>query len=370
MTFSLFDHQCVARALRLAKKGWYTTDPNPRVGCVIANNGEIVGEGYHHRAGEVHAEVNALRSAGDKARGGVAYVTLEPCNHTGRTGPCSQALIAAGVSEVVYAMADPHKTASGGIATLAAAGIRVRGPLLETQARALNQGFIKRCETGLPYVTVKLAMSLDGRTAMASGESQWITGPAARADVQRLRAASSAVVTGIGSVLKDNPAMTVREHQLDLDNAAEVAKRQPLRVIVDSQLRTPPSAQIVQLDGNLLIGTACAVTAFNQDFPAGVELLSLPDKGGRVDLAGLLKALAARECNEVLVEAGPILSGAFLQLGLVDKLVIYMAGKLLGSSAQPLMNLPIDRMAEAKKLVIEDIRALGSDWRITAIPEK
>ena len=369
MTFTAFDHHCMARAMQLAKKGWYTTHPNPRVGCVIARHGVIVGEGYHRRAGEGHAEVNALADAGEQAKGATAYVTLEPCNHDGRTGPCSRALIAAGVTEVVYGMADPHKTASGGIGTLLAEGIAVRGPLLETEARALNPGFIQRCETGTPRVTLKLAMSLDGRTAMANGESQWITGPAARADVQRLRAASGAIVTGIGTVLDDDPSMNVRDASLGFVDGDHTVVRQPLRVIVDSALRTPATARMLALEGDTLIATALPEAQFRSDFPPGVQQLSLPGSD-RVDLVALLAVLAERECSEVLVEAGPTLSAAFVRAGLVDRVVIYMAGKLMGSTARPLLELPLEHMADARKLKIQDIRAVGDDWRITAITEK
>ncbi len=369
MTFSAFDTACMSRALQLARQGWYTTQPNPRVGCVIARDGRVVGEGFHRRAGEPHAEINALAAAGEGARGGVVYVTLEPCNHRGRTGPCSQALIAAGVAEVVYAMADPHRVASGGIGALEQAGIRVRGPLLEAQAAALNPGFVKRCHLGLPRVTVKLAMSLDGRTAMASGESQWITGAAARRDVQLLRAASSAIITGSGTVLADNPALTVRAAELPLANAAAVAARQPLRVIVDSGLRTPVDARLVTEGGEVLIATAVAADNLRSDYPPRVSQLSLAGDGGKVDLRGLLAELARRECNEVLVEAGPQLAGAMLAAGLVDLLVVYMAAKLMGSKGRPLLELPLDTMAQSLPLRIDDIRALGGDWRISAIPE-
>ena len=366
MSFSPFDHQCMGRALQLARKGWYTADPNPRVGCVIARGGEIVGEGYHRRAGEGHAEVNALADAGADVAGATAYVTLEPCNHWGKTGPCAGALVDAGVAEVVYAMADPNGEAAGGIQALLAAGVAVRGPLMEAQARGLNPGFIKRCETGLPRVTVKLAMSLDGRTAMASGESQWITGPDARRDVQLLRAGSSAIVTGIGTVLDDDPAMNVRAAHLPLApaEADEVAGRQPLRVVVDSRLRTPPAAKIIAGAGGVLIVAARAGQV------PGAEVVALPGEAGAVDLAALLAHLGQRGCNEVLVEAGPRLCGAIVGAGLADRLVVYMAGKLLGSDARPLMHLPLATMAEAVALNIEEIRRVGDDWRITAIPEK
>ncbi len=367
--FTVFDRQCMARAIRLARRGWYTARPNPRVGCVIARNGEVVGEGYHHRAGEPHAEVNALAAAGEQARGGTAYVSLEPCNHSGRTGPCSLALVEAGVGEVVYGMADPHRAASGGIESLRQAGVTVRGPLLEEEALALNPGFAKRCRTGLPRVTVKLAMSLDGRTAMASGESQWITGPAARRDVQRLRAASDAVITGIGTVLRDDPALTVREDELGLANGAEIAAHQPLRVVVDSGLRTPPGARLLQLPGAVLIAVPGTPPA--ADFSAAAnppEILSLPGDGGRVDLQALLGELARRECSEVLVEAGAELAGAFAAAGLVDQLVVYMAPRLMGSNARPLLTLPLEAMGQSIPLTIAEIRAVGQDWRITAVP--
>lgn len=372
--FTSFDHACMARAIQLAKRGWYTARPNPRVGCVIAREGAIVGEGYHHRAGEPHAEINALRAAGDRARGSTAYVTLEPCNHQGRTGPCSQALIKAGVAEVVFGMADPHRAASGGLDALRAAGVNVRGPLSESEARALNPGFIKRCESGLPRVTVKLAMSLDGRTAMASGESQWITGSAARRDVQRLRAASDALVSGIGTVLCDDPALTVRADELGLDNAEDIASHQPLRVILDSALRTPPGSRLLQQPGPVLIATAQAVQKV--DFGAAhsvPEVMAFPTGKGSsgtgaiaIDPEAVLRELARRECSEVLVEAGPTVAGSFIAAGLVDRLVIYMAAKLMGSSARPLLDLPIPAMAESLPLAIRDITAVGNDWRIIA----
>ncbi|MGD9660295.1 MAG: bifunctional diaminohydroxyphosphoribosylaminopyrimidine deaminase/5-amino-6-(5-phosphoribosylamino)uracil reductase RibD [Porticoccaceae bacterium] len=367
--FNGFDHACMSRALQLAKNGWYSAHPNPRVGCVIARDGRIVGEGFHRKAGEAHAEVNALNQAGERARGSTVYVTLEPCNHSGRTGPCSAALIAAGVAEVVYAIADPHTTASGGIQALKDAGVGVRGPLLQDQAAKLNEGFIKRCRMGVPFVTLKLAMSLDGRTAMASGESQWITGEQARRDVQKLRAQSGAIVTGIGSVLLDNPAMTVRQDMLPVDNAAEVAARQPLRVVVDSRLRTPGDAKMLHQPGSVLIATTAVAARAQDRYPANVEVMGFPGADGRVELSALLAHLGAAECNDVLVEAGAELGGAFVRAGLVDRLVIYMAAKLMGSRARPLLALPFDTLAEAVDLEIEDVRPLGSDWRITVVPE-
>lgn len=367
--FSAFDRECMARALQLARNGWYSAHPNPRVGCVIARDGAIVAEGFHRRAGEAHAEINALRAAGDLARGGTAFVTLEPCNHQGRTGPCSRALIEAGIAEVVYAMADPHRAASGGIAALVDAGVRVRGPLLEQEARVLNPGFIKRCETGLPRVTVKLAMSLDGRTAMASGESQWITSPHARRDVQRLRAESGAVITGIGTVLRDDPSLNVRANELGLADSAEIASRQPLRVVVDSALRIPDDARLLGLPGDILVATGGFATV--RDFSAFPAVTVLPcGDGSQADLRQLLVALGERHCNDVLVEAGATLSGALVAAGLVDRLIVYMAPKLMGSNARPLLTLPLEAMGESINLNITDLRAIGPDWRITAIPEK
>ncbi|MBQ0719829.1 MAG: bifunctional diaminohydroxyphosphoribosylaminopyrimidine deaminase/5-amino-6-(5-phosphoribosylamino)uracil reductase RibD [Gammaproteobacteria bacterium] len=352
----------MARAIQLAKKGWYTARPNPRVGCVIVRAGAVVGKGWHQRAGGPHAEIAALEQAGDAARGATAYVSLEPCNHHGRTPPCADALITAGIARLVYGLADPHVIASGGIGKLEAAGICVDGPVLEQEARALNAGFVKRCETGLPRVILKLAASMDGRSAMASGESQWITGPAARRDVQRIRAENAAIITGIGTVLEDNPALTVREVQPGLDESM-LAEMQPLRVIVDSRLRTTEGLNILQPPGAVLIATAQS-----EGHVEGVEVCSLPNEDGKVDLQALLAELGRRECNDVLVEAGGKLAGVFLQQGLVDELIIYMAPKLMGSAAMPMAVLPFEAMSEALDLEITDMRAVGKDWRMTAKP--
>jgi len=352
----------MARAIQLAKKGWYTARPNPRVGCVIVLAGEVVGEGWHQRAGGPHAEIVALSEAGEDARGATAYVSLEPCNHHGRTPPCAEALITAGIARVVYGLADPHRVASGGIGKLEAAGITVNGPLLEQEARAINPGFVKRCQTGLPRVTLKLAASIDGRSAMASGESQWITGPAARSDVQRLRAENAAIITGIGTVLEDNPSLNVRETQAGL-SSEELAEMQPLRVIVDSRLRITEGLNILQPPGAALVATAQSEGSVK-----GAEVCSLPDDSGKVDLLALLKELGRREYSDVLVEAGGKLAGVFLQQGLVDELIIYMAPKLLGSDGMPMAVLPFSAMSEALALEITDIRAVGNDWRITATP--
>lgn len=363
------DAQYMARALELARKGLYSTHPNPRVGCVIVRDGEVVGEGWHVRAGEPHAEVHALRQAGDKAHGACAYVTLEPCSHHGRTPPCAEALVQAGVARVVAAMQDPNPQVAGrGLARLAAVGIDVASGVLESEARALNLGFLKRMEHGLPYVRAKLAMSLDGRTAMASGESQWITGPAARAEVQRLRARSSVVLSSAQSVLADGARMTVRGAELGLapELTALAESRPPLRVLIDGRLRLPLEAPFFQA------GPALVVTAGEDDpryAAAGHELLRLPGQDGRVELAAVLPALAARGVNDVLLEAGPRLVGAFAQLGLIDEYRLFVAATFLGSSARPLLDWPLNTMAEAPRLKITGMRAVGDDWCVTAVPQ-
>ncbi|MFP5382785.1 MAG: bifunctional diaminohydroxyphosphoribosylaminopyrimidine deaminase/5-amino-6-(5-phosphoribosylamino)uracil reductase RibD [Gammaproteobacteria bacterium] len=386
------DHAHMSRALQLAARGLYTTDPNPRVGCVIMRDGVIVGEGFHARAGEPHAEVHALRAAGDRAAGATVYVTLEPCSHHGRTPPCVEAVLAARPARVVIAMQDPNpKVAGSGIARLRAAGIAVDVGVLEAGARELNPGFIRRMETGRPFVRVKLAMSVDGRTAMASGESQWITGPAAREDVQRLRARSAAVLTGIGTLRADDPALTVRpadwklggyHHERGHDERAPVsavdgqagAVRQPLRVLLDRELAAPPVARLFAGEGPVLVvgdaallatpeGTARAATL--QARP-GVEVIGLPATSGHLDLAAVLAELGRREVNELLVEAGPVLAGAFVAARLADELVIYQAPVLMGSAARPLVELPLAAMADKLPLVITDVRRIGPDIRMTA----
>ncbi|RAH38605.1 bifunctional diaminohydroxyphosphoribosylaminopyrimidine deaminase/5-amino-6-(5-phosphoribosylamino)uracil reductase RibD [Halomonas sp. SL1] len=364
----------MARALVLARRGLYTTDPNPRVGCVLVSDGRRVGEGWHQRAGEPHAEVHALRDAGEAARGATAYVTLEPCSHHGRTGPCAEALVEAGVAKVVVAMRDPNPLVAGnGIARLRAAGIEVEVGLLEAQARALNPGFVSRMAEGRPFVRLKMAMSLDGRTAMRSGESQWITGPRARCQVQRLRARSSAVITGVESVIFDNSRLTLRADQLELPDAEAIAARQPLRVVVDSRLRLPEAAACLREPGRTLVATVDGHDAERRARleAAGAEVLALPaGKDGRVDLAALLGHLAEREAvNEALLETGATLAGAMLDAGLVDEMQLFVAPTLLGGEARPLFALPgLETMAERKPLEILDIRAVGRDWRITARP--
>jgi len=363
------DTSHMARAIELAQRGLYSTMPNPRVGCVLVRDGVVIGEGWHVRAGEGHAEVNALANAkerGEQVAGSTAYVTLEPCSHTGRTGPCCDALAEAGITRLVFGMQDPNPQVAGsGLARMAAAGIEITGPVLETQARALNPGFIRRMETGLPLVRCKLAMSVDGRTAMASGESQWITGPAARGDVQRLRARSCAIVTGIGSIVLDDSSLTVREAELGLGEDTPLAmEKQPLRVVLDSQQRMALDAKVLREASTTLVVSAREPSA--ELASLGLTQWQLPDATGRIDLKLLLQRLAEQQCNEVLVEAGATLAGAFVAAGLVDELIIYMAPTLMGNQARGLLDLPIETMADKRPLKIIDIRAVGDDWRITA----
>ena len=367
---SSHDSFFMARALELARKGLYSTHPNPRVGCVIVRDGLIVGEGWHVRAGEAHAEVHALRQAGELARGATAYVTLEPCSHQGRTPPCADALVEAGLSRVVAAMQDPNPLVAGkGLQRLQQAGIQVHSGVLESEARQLNAGFVKRMEQGLPLVRVKLAMSLDGRTAMASGESQWITGPAARAEVQRLRARSSLVLSGADTLLMDKARLTVRADELALDAElkALALSRPPQRVLVDGRLRVPLDAPFFQA-GSALVATCSAEGQAQHYQCAGHELLPVAGSDGHVDLRKLLIELAARGANELLVEAGPRLAGAFARAGLVDEYRIFMAAKFLGSSARPLLDWPMERMADAAPLRITELRAIGDDWMLVAQP--
>ena len=345
------DSHYMALALALAERGLYSTSPNPRVGCVIVREGQVIGEGFHRCAGEAHAEVGALAQAGD-ASGTTAYVTLEPCSHTGKTPPCCEALIAAGVARVVVAMQDPNPLVAGqGVAALIAAGIKVDIGVLEAEARALNPGFIKRMESGLPWLRVKLAMSLDGRTAMASGESQWITGADARSDVQRLRARSCAVISGVDTVISDDASLTVRADELGLEPELSqwAVEQQPLRVVLDSGLRLRPDAKILSLQGPVLIVCALDKPAAQRALEeAGAQVLCLPGDNNRVDLTRVLKELAKMACNEVLLEAGATLSGAMAIAGLVDQYTFYMAPTLLGSDARPLLTMPLYQMSEQR----------------------
>lgn len=367
------DREYMAEALQLARNGLYTTSPNPRVGCVLVRDGNIIGRGWHEWAGHAHAEIHALDEAkkyyGD-ARGATAYVTLEPCSHHGKTPPCCEALAGAGIRRVVAAMRDPNPLVAGrGLDYLRGNGIAVESGLLEAEARELNVGFVSRMERGRPWIRVKLAMSLDGRTAMASGESQWLTGTAARSDVQRLRARSCAIVSGVETVLRDNAALSVRANELHLPDADEIAMRQPLRVVLDSALRLQPPARIFAQPGRLAIATLNEEQKrWEQVIDAGGEILHLPAQNGRVDLQALVHYLTGQQCNEVLVEAGPTLAGAFWRAGLVDWLTIYMAPTLLGSGGKPLLELPLETMREQNRLQIHDIRAVGNDWRIDASP--
>ncbi len=357
------DARWMARALRLARRGLYTTDPNPRVGCVLVRDGRVVGEGWHERAGGPHAEVVALRQAGEAAHGATCYVTLEPCSHHGRTPPCADALVAAGVARVVAAMEDPNPRVRGrGLARLRAAGISVASGLMAGPARELNIGFVARMERGRPWLRLKSAASLDGRTAMASGESQWITGPAARRDVQRWRARASAVLTGVDTVLADDPALTVRPDELGVDPG-----RQPLRVVVDSRLRTPPDARLFRCPGPVLVATTAGADAERVRAleAAGAEVLALAADGqGRVSLPELFRALAAREVNEVHTEAGARLSGALLAAGLADEWLLYQAPTVLGDGGRGLFHLPgLQRLADAPAWAVQEVVPVGRDWR-------
>ena len=361
----------MARALQLAARGMYTTHPNPRVGCVIVKDNEVIGEGWHRRAGEAHAEINALAQAGDKARDATVYVTLEPCCHHGRTPPCTDALIQAGVQRVVAAMMDPNpKVAGKGIAQLQSAGIEVATGMCQTQAEALNPGHIKRVQANRPYVRCKLAMTLDGRTATATGESKWITAPEARSDVQRYRARSSAIMTGSGTVLADNPSLNVRFNEVngvhqDIDLQTI---EQPWRVIVDTDLRTPVTSRMFDMPGRILI--ACVdekPDAKKRLENKGAIVKGFPEKNGKVDLKQVMQYLSELKINEVMLEAGSTLGGAMLQAGLVDELIFYVAPCLLGDTARGLFTLPgLDRLNQAVNLDVMDVRAVGNDWRITA----
>ena len=360
--FTAVDSALMARALRLAEQGRYTTHPNPMVGCVLVRDGEIIGEGWHRRAGEAHAEVNALMAAGD-ARGATAYVSLEPCAHRGRTPPCTQALIDAGVEEVVFALADPNPAVDGnGANQLVSAGIRVRSGLMRDSAAALNRGFLSRATRQRPFIRLKIAASLDGATAMHGGESQWITGRDARADVQRLRAESSAVLTGVGTVLADDPSLTVRQPGIDTGG------RQPLRVVADSRLRTPPDARLLTLPGEVLL--YCAEDARKRALlDAGAEVVCLPGEAGRVDLPAVMADLAGRGVNDLLVEAGSLLAGSLLVSRCVDELVIYQAPHMMGSETRRMLKTPAwMQLADRQALEFVDARRVGQDLRIVARP--
>jgi len=357
--FSAADHAFMAQALRLAEQGLYSTMPNPRVGCVIVKDGVIVGGGAHLKRGEPHAEVHALKQAGEKAEGATVYVTLEPCSHHGLTPPCVEALVQAKVAKVIVAMQDPNPLVSGsGLAYLQSHGIETGVGLMQTQAEALNPGFISRMTKSSPFIRSKIAASLDGRTALSNGESQWITSEAARHDVQHWRARSCAIMTGVGTVLQDNPSLTVRDIELE---------RQPLRVVVDSQLRTPLNAKVLQNGRTLIAFAFDAENRAEQLFEMGVELLCIPHNDGKVDLGALLSHLASNEINEVLVEAGEGLNGALMAQKSIDELIVYYAPKLVGSIAKGMFAMPpFTEMQQALNLQVLDVRQVGSDIRLRA----
>lgn len=361
VAFSVHDRRHMARALRLAARGLYTTQPNPRVGCVIAHGEDVVGEGWHRRAGEAHAEVHALQAAGSRAVGATAFVTLEPCAHDGRTPPCVEALIAARVARVVIACRDPHARAGGGAERLAAAGIAVDVGLMCEQAHELNCGFFSRLQRGRPWLRMKLAMSLDGRTALANGDSKWITGEPARADVQRWRARSSAILTGSGTVLMDDPHLTVR-----LPEGTDFTP--PLRVVLDTGLATRRGAHVLDADAPTLM--LHAPNARRAGYFAAVECAAVGEINARLDLDAVLKLLAARDVNEVHVEAGAHLAGALFAQGLVDELLLYVAPLLLGDEARPLLNLPaLAEMAKRWSMRMIEQRPVGNDWRLRLRPQ-
>jgi len=355
MSFS--DQDFMRRALELAARGLNTTTPNPRVGCVIVRDGAIVGEGWHERAGEPHAEVHALRAAGELARGATAYVTLEPCSHYGRTPPCAEALIKAGVARVVAAMTDPNPLVAGrGLGMLEDAGIATASGVLASEALALNAGFVSRMARGRPWLRLKTGCSLDGRTALPDGQSKWITSPESRADVQHLRARSCAMLTGVGTVLADDPQLTVRDFAVE---------RQPLRVIVDSHLRTPPTAQIFKTP-RVLIACVKADPGQKQALESvGAEVLELAGADGRVDLPALLAQLAQRGCNEVTVEAGAELNGALIKAGLVDEWVIYQAPVIIGDAARGVARLDLTDLGQKLRPCAVEKSAIGPDLKWT-----
>lgn len=347
------------RCIALAKQGLYTVRQNPLVGCVIVKDEVVIAEGWHQLCGDSHAEINALKVAGEQAKGATVYVSLEPCCHQGKTGPCSEALIKAGISKLVFGMTDPNPQVAGkGVESIKEAGIEVYGPVLEKECEAINAGFIKRMRHGLPYVRCKLAMSLDGRTAMASGQSQWITGAESREDVQKLRASSDAIMTGLGTVLQDDPSLNVR--------LESEAFSQPLRVIVDSTLQTPASSKILTLPGDVLIATNS--TDKDDGFPDQVHIKNFNEyaQGGKVNLTKLLQYLAKEKgCNNILLECGAGLAGAMLQAGLIDELITYVAPSLLGSEARPLFEMAgLSNMDDKVCLEFLDVSMLGKDCKM------
>ena len=359
MSFSIFEQQMMSQALALAHKGLYTTSPNPKVGCVIVKDGEIIGQGWHEKKGEPHAEVFALRQSADKAQGATVFVTLEPCSHFGATPPCAAALIQAGVKKVIAASLDPNPLVAGkGVKMLQDAGIEVATGLLEEESRALNRGFFSIFERQKPFVTLKIAQSLDGKTALKNGVSQWITGETARHDVHLGRAASCAVLTGVGTVLADNPQLTVRHIQ---------TPRQPIRIVADSHLQTPANAKICTDGGRTILACLPDFVA-TKTYPECVEILPImPDKSGQhIDLSDLMQKLAERQIGQLWVEAGSVLNGALLNADLVDEIIIYQAPMILGDCAKNAFRLPeITALNQAKRFNVQHIQTLGDDIKIT-----
>ena len=367
--FTEFDHRMMRRALELAERGRYSTHPNPRVGCVIVQGERIVGEGWHRKWGEPHAEPIALGAAGPEAKGATVYVTLEPHSYQGRTPPCTDALIRAGVRRVICAAIEANpKVAGNGLEQLRLAGVEVAHGLLEAQAQALNRGFDKRMRTGLPRLIVKIAASLDGRIALKNGESRWITGELARADVHRLRAQSSAVVTGIDTVLSDDPQLTVRDPSLDL------AGRTPMRVVLDSTLRMPVSARMLREAGETLVFTSDEADASRASAleAAGAQVIRVPlADDGHISTHAVLQELGITLCNDVLVEAGPTLSGSLIQQGLADELIVYIAPKLLGPDARAMATLPLlTTLADAGTFILMETEPCGDDVKLTYRPRR
>lgn len=365
-------HKFMKKALAQAQYGLFTTGANPRVGCVLVKDDQIIAKAFHQEVGGPHAEALALQQAGDQAKGCTAYVTLEPCSHVGKNPPCADALIAAGIDAVVVCNDDPNPLVAGaGYNKLKAAGIAVTRGILTDEGAALNQGFLHRMQTGLPWVRTKSAQSIDGRTAMASGESVWITGPQARADVQYWRGRSGAIITGIETVLNDDCRLNFRADQLPKKQQKYVpdsAIKQPLRVVVDSQLRTPLDAKILADTESVLLATATADQNKHQAYTdRGIVVKHLPAADGRVDLKQLLIYLGGQQINEVLVESGARLSGAFLTAGLVDELIIYTAPVLMGSTGRPLFELNIEEMSNRHHINVTSIKAIGNDWRIRGL---
>ncbi len=360
---SAADNEFMAQAFLLAERGLYTATPNPRVGCVLVQDGAVVGEGWHERAGGPHAEVMALQSAGTRARGATAYVTLEPCHHHGRTPPCDEALIAAGVARVVAAMQDPDpRTAGQGTARLQQAGVNVETGLLENAARALNCGFISRVTRGRPWVRMKIAASLDGKTALMNGKSQWITGEEARNDGHHWRARACAVLTGIGTVRDDDPQLTVR---------AVATLRQPLRVVIDSRLELPLTARMLGGGGVLVAGAVADEVKAARLRDKGAEVVMMPNAACKVDLPGLMQELGRRGINELHVEAGHKLNGSLLNEDCVDELLLYLAPCLIGDRGRGMADLPeLADLTARRRLKINDMRAMGADLRIIAALEK